>query len=764
MLDVTGQQKKNLENESHACFSVIPLPYNVCMSTGRSENSVSDSRPDPRPGSRSDLLFGLNAAQREAVVSTQSPLCILAGAGSGKTRVLTRRIAWRIAEETADPARIMAITFTRKAAGELSKRLTQLGVRERIATGTFHSIAFAQLRQFWADQNRSVPTLTQSKIRLIMPLLASRPPANTHNVQGVDLAAEIEWAKARLITPDRYAEEVQRAGRVPPLGAEAMADLYRRYEADKRRRGIIDFDDLLVMTVEAMASDKEFAARQRWRFRHLFVDEFQDVNPAQARLLDGWLGLTELNPDATITDAVDLCVVGDPNQAIYAWNGADPRFLSAFSQRFPNGGLIRLEDNYRSTPQILTVADAVLGLRTRESRPLVPHRPDGDLPTVTHYPSDLEEARGVARKLREHHHERTPWKHMAILTRTNAQLAVFEEALRAAGIPHRVRGGAAFLQQPEVLRSLSVLQDGPTHTPLMSRLSDLNDLVDELGEDPNVVKGSDGTNDRVDQIEGLIRLGHEYLGAEPHGSVAGFVQWLHGAITSRSDEPERGGDVVELATFHRSKGLEWPIVFVVGLERGFVPIGQADHQDARDEERRLLYVAVTRAERQLHCSWAASRTFGARTTARTRSLWLDNVDAAITALGSYGSTDWQTTLQSMRERMSAAKAAGVPGTPGTKRASIEVGAKADPALFERLKAWRAAEARRTGIPAFTIMHDTSLAAIAQSRPFDEAALLTVAGVGTVKVGRYGAALLAIVAETPQLGTAPAESHMSKRLA
>ncbi len=716
------------------------------------------------------LLSGLNPAQRQAVISTDHPLCILAGAGSGKTRVLTRRIAWRIAEQTADPARILAITFTRKAAGELGKRLNQLGVRERVATGTFHSIAFAQLRQYWADTHQSAPSLTQSKIRVLMPLfLATRagsPSSNT--VQGADLASEIEWAKARLITPDRYAQAVVAAGRTPPLGPEAMADLYRRYEADKKKRGLIDFDDLLLLTVQAMTSDREFAARQRWRFRHLFVDEFQDVNPVQAKLLDCWLGIPSVGDDTenieAVTDPVDLCVVGDPNQAIYAWNGADPRFLSTFTQRFPNGGLIRLEDNYRSSPQILTVADAVLGLRSRESRALVPHRPDHDVPTVTQYPSDLEEARGIARVIRDRHNAQTPWKHMAVLTRTNAQLVVFEEALRAAGIPHRVRGGAAFLQQPEVLRALSILQDGPTTIALTARLTDLDDLVAELSN-PNgesfdgELIPSEGTNDRVDQIEGVIRLGHEYLGAEPGGTVGGFLQWLHGAITSRADEPDRGGDVVELATFHRAKGLEWPVVFVAGLERGFVPIGQADQQDTRDEERRLLYVAVTRAERELHCSWAASRTFGARTTVRTRSMWLENIDAAITALTSDGSVDWQTALVAMRERMAAAKAAGVPGTPGTKRASIEVGAQADPALFERLKAWRATEARHSGVPAFTILHDTSLAAIAQVRPTDEAALLTVAGLGSVKVTRYGQAILSVVRDAAA-GLQPA----GKRLA
>ena len=688
-----------------------------------------------------ELLGGLNAAQREAVTSAAAPLCILAGAGSGKTRVLTRRMAWRIATGSADPARVLALTFTRKAAGELTRRLNQLGVRDRVAAGTFHSVAYAQLRQWWSDTGVRAPSLAESKIRLITPLLGNKRPTN---VAPVDIASEIEWAKARLITPATYSAEVSALGRRPPLGIEAMADLYDRYETDKRRKGIVDFDDLLLLIVQALEQDREFAARQQWRFRHLFVDEFQDVNPAQARLLDGWLGLEPGRPAAS-TAQIDLCVVGDPNQAIYAWNGADPRFLTGFRDRFPGAGLVRLEDNYRSTPQILTVADAVLGLGPRDSRPLRPNCNDGPVPSITAYPSDLDEARSIARAVRERHNGRTPWKHLAVLTRTNAQLLLFEEAFRAAGIPHRVRGNGAFLAQADVQRALDVLRHSPQGSTLSSRLRDLEELAAEATDAGGV--GVEGTNDRVDQIEGLIRLGNEFLGNDPLGTVTAFLAWLQATITSRADEPDRGGDIVELSTFHRSKGLEWPVVFVAGLERGFVPIGQADDDTGRSEERRLLYVAVTRAERELHCSWAQQRTFGSRTTGRTASPWVANVQAAVSSMADGATGDWRTVLRQNRERLAAAKAAGVPGVAGTPKASIQVGSGADPALYEALKAWRATESRSSGLPAFVIFHDTALAAMAQARPATPADLLALPGVGPVKVERYGAAVLRVLQET-----------------
>src|SRR5438309_1664402 len=293
-----------------------------------------------------ELLHGLNEAQRRAVTTDAAPLCILAGAGSGKTRVLTRRIAWRIANGTADPRHVLALTFTRKAAGELSGRLSALGVRDQVAAGTFHAIAYAQLRRRWADRGERPPTLVDRKVRLLAPLLAGHRSAA---VQPADLATEIEWAKARFVGPAHYEAEAGAAGRKPALPLGVMASLYERYEEEKRRRGVVDFDDLLLLCARALETDETFAASQRWRFRHLFVDEFQDVNPVQFRLLDGWRG-----------DGHDLCVVGDPNQAIFGWNGADPRYLTGFANRYPGAEVVRLDDNYRSSPQILAVADAVL--------------------------------------------------------------------------------------------------------------------------------------------------------------------------------------------------------------------------------------------------------------------------------------------------------------------------------------------------------------------------------------------------------------------
>jgi DNA helicase II / ATP-dependent DNA helicase PcrA len=684
------------------------------------------------------LLEGLNPAQASAVVSTATPLAILAGAGSGKTRVLTRRIAYRIAAETADPRHILALTFTRKAAGELGKRLQQLGVNERIASGTFHAVAYSQLRGWWNDTNQRAPQLTESKMRLVAPLVAAR---RSTAVQPVDVVSEIEWAKARLLTPDAYLAEIQRTGRKPPLGQDAMAEIYRRYEAEKTKRGVVDFDDLLVQCVHALETDRAFAARQRWQFRHLFVDEFQDVNPAQYRLLQGWLGV---DPDeAVVSDPVDLCVVGDPNQAIYAWNGADPAFLTGFTTRFRDAEVVRLEDNYRSTPQILTVADSVLGLSQRDSRALRPNRPDGPVPSITSYPSDLEEARMIARSIRDKESPRLPWSHMAILTRTNAQSLLFEEALRAAGIPHRVRGGGMFLNQPEIKSALSDLKRMPGTVPFASRITDLEEMVTEANESGRV--GAEGTNERAANLEGLVRLGNEFLGINPEGDTAAFLHWLSGVITTRADEPDRAGNVVEISTFHRAKGLEWPVVFVAGLERGFVPIGQADNQDAWDEERRLLYVAVTRAELELHCSWAKSRTFGSRTTQRNESPWVSNIQAARQSLENPTAGDWQAQLRAIRERAAQAKLAGVPGVRGARNASVQIGTNADPVVFEALKKWRATTARRTGVPAFVICHDTTLAAVAEACPIDRDTLLSLPGMGQVRVERYGEDLLAVIA-------------------
>ncbi|MBW3614992.1 MAG: UvrD-helicase domain-containing protein [Actinobacteria bacterium] len=672
----------------------------------------------------SQVTEGLNPSQHEAVTTDAAPVCILAGAGSGKTRVLTRRIAYRVLTGTADAPHVLALTFTRKAAGELRSRLAALGVRDQVVAGTFHSVAYAQLRRRWADRGEHPPALLDRKVRLIAPLLG-RHRSGSAAVQPADVAAEIEWAKARMIPASRYEDEAAAAGRKPPLPSPVMAALYERYEADKRKRGLVDFDDMLALCARALATDEEFAATQRWRFRHLFVDEFQDVNPVQFSLLTGWLG-----------DRSDLCVVGDPNQAIYSWNGADPALLTGFGRLFGTSATVRLEDNYRSTPQVLGLANAVLapsGPTPCSTPTLRATRADGALPSVQCYPTDVAEARGVAARIRRSHGPTRPWSHFAVLTRTNAQGLLFEEAFRAASIPFRVRGGGAFLNQPEVKEALADIGRLPAAVPFSSRIGELEAMV----------RSDAGTDERRLSLEGLVRLASEYASLDPQASVAGFSAWL--AATVKGDEPEAGGDAVDIVTFHRAKGLEWPAVHVAGLEKGLVPIGRADTAEAEAEERRLLYVAITRARDELSCSWAQRRTFGERSVNRSASPWMPNIEAAIRAIRSEGpSADWRRYLDRERTRLRSVDG----GRRGAKgRAVLQgLGAEPDPDVFAALKAWRAGAAKAANVPAYVIFHDTTLAAVAELRPRTRDALLSVPGLGPVKAERYGAALLALVSE------------------
>ncbi|MDQ4069847.1 MAG: ATP-dependent helicase, partial [Actinomycetota bacterium] len=567
------------------------------------------------------LLDGLDGEQLEAVTSDGAPLCILAGAGSGKTRVLTRRIAHRVASGSAQAALVLALTFTRRAAGELGRRLADLGVRPRVAAGTFHGMAYAALRSRWADRGEWAPTLLDHKARLLVSLLPRRPGVE---LQPAEIAAEIEWAKARLLTPEEYEQAVVAAARRPPLPAAAMASLFARYEDEKRRRRLVDFDDLVLLCGEALVSDLEFAATQRWRFRHLFVDEFQDVNPAQLRLLEGWLGGRD-----------DLCVVGDPDQAIYGWNGADPAALTRFPERFPGATVVHLDRTYRSSPQVVAVANAVLdGWRAPGARALRPTRPGGPVPTVTAHAGEHEEAAAVTRSLRNHHTGGRSWSEMAVLARTRAQLVVFEESLRAAGVPFRVRGASAFLDRPSVRSAVADLGSRPAHSPLTAALADLDEASHAEADA---------------DLEELGRMMAEQLALDPGASVGAFLAWLRTAVPS---EPAGDADAVDLATFHASKGLEWQVVFVVGAEAGFVPVEHADTPEARAEERRLLYVAITRAVSELHCSWAQRRTFGTRTVTRAPSPWLAMVEAAVAALSGAGpEVDWRRLLDQVRARV-----------------------------------------------------------------------------------------------------------------
>jgi DNA helicase-2/ATP-dependent DNA helicase PcrA len=578
-----------------------------------------------------DLLAGCDAEQVEAITTPATPLCVLAGAGSGKTRVLTRRIAWRVLNGSATASHVLALTFTRKAAGELRTRLAALGLPEAVTAGTFHGVALAELKRLSAEQGRRPPVVLSSKVPMLGDLLGgdlaasgSRTsarrrerapgPRGREAVRSLgDLASEIEWAKSRCLRPDELVRAAAFAGRRTTWDPADVAEVWERYERHKARRGVLDFEDLLARCTEQMASDYEFAASARWRFRHLFVDEYQDVNEAQERLLRAWLGTND-----------DLCVVGDPHQAIYSWNGSNPRAISDFCENFTNAAVCRLSVNYRSTHEVLTIAGAVLG----EVR--VPTaggaRPEGPLPTIDSYDDGRAEAAGVAEAARRARRPGRSWSQIAVLARTNAQLRVLEEAFLALGVPCRVASASALLAKPWIEAAVREASRVAGASALATWALDLRASVSARRDETATDREEDiGTDKRLDLAE-LARLADEYVAEDVMASGPGFRNWLEATV--RRDAGAGRRDEVELTTFHRAKGLEWAVVFVTGLEDGYVPIAHARDPDALAEERRLLYVACTRAEEELHCSWAAERTFSTRPVPRSPSPWLRAIEAA----------------------------------------------------------------------------------------------------------------------------------------
>lgn len=685
-----------------------------------------------RPVDPDRLLDGLDPSQRRAVTSDAQPLAILAGAGSGKTRVLTRRIAHRCTTGTADARHVLALTFTRKAAAELDSRLRAFGLRDLPAAGTFHAVAYAQLRTRWSSAGQAAPTLLDRKGRILGRILGG-----TTRVSPVDLATEIEWAKARLVGPDRYVLAAAQADRRLPVEPERVAEWFRRYEAEKRKRGLVDFDDLLSQCADAITTDPSFAAAQRWRFRHLFVDEYQDVNPLQEHLLRAWLG-----------DRPDLAVVGDPNQAIYSWNGAEPAFLTEFAARHPGAEVVALEHSYRSTPQILHTAAAVLaGGQPGARHDLQPHRPDGAVPAVVGYASDLDEANGIARAIHDHHVPGRPWSAQAVLVRTNAQASVIEAAFRRAAIPHRVRGAAQLLDDPEVRKLLGRLDK--LREPLATTLTDLEasianqradlleayedeDRFDDDGEDLGpLVDETTAAGRRIASLEQVLRLGRDLLVVDPAARTEGFSGWLR--ATLREDGPE-AADAVSILTFHAAKGLEWPVVHLAGVEAGFVPITHAKAPAEREEEQRLFYVAVTRAADVLRCTWAEQRTFGSQTVERRPSPYLAWIRGATGELA-------REVVQAP-DPLSAVAAT---------RATLERAQLGERPLHDAhvvrsgLQAWRAEVARQASVRPTVVLSDKALEAIVRTRPATLDELATVRDVGPSTRERHGARLLAVVA-------------------
>lgn len=660
------------------------------------------------------ILAGLNTEQRQAVLSPAQALVIRAGAGSGKTRVLTRRIAYGAATDALDPRRVLALTFTRKAAGELNSRLRQLGMRQSAAAGTFHAIALSQLRKQWEQNNAAPPTLLDRKFGFVARLV----PRMNDRTTPLDLIAEIEWAKARRIHPENYAAAALKHDRKPPLEPDRVAQIYEQYEDTKAKRNLIDFDDILILCGRMLQRDRNAAEAFRWSFRHIFVDEFQDVNPLQFALLKMFVG-----PEPK------LCVVGDSRQAIYAWNGADSSYLDDFNDHFPGAETVSLRQNYRSTPEILRCASAVLP--NHDS--LEPTLPSGPAPTVSNHTSDEAEARAIARALRNKHGGQTRWRDMAVLVRTNAQVAVLAEALSDAEVPVAARGEGKLIDRPEVLDAVDALRRGGQS--LSVSLDDLSTQIEaEVAEAASEDEDEEAvTSEKIQLLRAFIRLGRDHLAVDSEASLQAFVESLK---SGTHESTTAGGDRVDVTTFHQAKGLEWDVVHVAGMERGLSPIGHAKTPDAVAEEHRLIYVALTRARRHLHLHWAKERRFGDRVSKRSPSPMLDDISAAARGELGTGRSSSARKAAALRKDMSARN-----GGPRFK----PVEDTSDP-VFIALREWRLSVSRAHDVPAFVVFNDKTLHALARELPTDKASLLAVSGIGPSKAEQYGEEVLDLIAQ------------------
>ena len=543
-------------------------------------------------------LEGLDEQQRVAASLLRGPVCVLAGAGTGKTRVITHRIAHGVDTGAYSPSRVMAVTFTAKAAGEMRGRLRALGV-EGVAARTFHATALAQLNFFWPQlAGDTAPAIIDKKVRVLgqaADSLRLRLDAATLR----DVASRIEWRKVAMRTIEQDAAAFP-AGLGGALDVAALADLMRAYEKVKDERRQLDFEDVLLACAGMLESEPRVAAAVHEQYRHLTVDEFQDVSPIQNRLLELWLG-----------DRHDMCVVGDASQTIYSFAGADPRYLLEFAGRHPDAQVVRLERNYRSDPAILDVANALM-----RGRPgalvLSSARKAGGQPRVTGYPDDSAEADGVAAAIAAQVAAGVSPADIAILYRANAQSAPLLSALAARGIPASVVGGTRFFDLPEVRQAVMALR-GASVAPVETTFhAAVRDVLRSLGMTDEPPPAGGALREGWEARAAVLRLAEE----APEGTtLRGFTDVLQ---ARGRDQHEPTLQTVTLATLHAAKGLEWDHVHLIGMSEGLLPISYASGFEQIDEERRLAYVGITRAGRTLSLSW--SERSGSRMRQRSRFL------------------------------------------------------------------------------------------------------------------------------------------------
>ncbi len=686
------------------------------------------------------LIADLDDEQREAVLAPRGPVCVLAGAGTGKTRTITHRIAQLVATGHVAPGQVLAVTFTQRAAGEMRSRLRALGIGN-VQAMTFHAAAHRQLRYFWPRVIGDTGwQLLESKFAVVARGASSaRLQLTTDDVR--DVAGEIEWAKASLISPEQYPDAVAAAGRDIPLDAAKVATVYAAYESLKSRGNdvqdvaLLDFDDLLLHTAAAIEDDAAIAEEFRDRYRCFVVDEYQDVTPLQQRVLSAWLG-----------DRDDLTVVGDANQTIYSFTGASPRYLLDFSRRFPDATVVRLERDYRSTPQVVSLANRVIaaarGRVAGSKLHLVGQRDPGPEPTFREHPDEVAEAAAVAKSISLLVESGTPLAEIAVLYRINAQSEVYEEALTEAGIAYQVRGGEGFFSRQEIRQALLVLQraanrDDERDSPLPDIVRGLLEPLGLTAEPPTGTRA----RERWEALSALAELVDEEVSHRPQLDLPDLLAELRTRADARHPPVVQG---VTLASLHAAKGLEWDAVFLVGLADGTLPISHAlahgAESEAVEEERRLLYVGITRARMHLALSWSLSRNPGGRQT-RKPSRFLN---------GLAPQTQADTGPSRPRRNRGAASRCRICNSQLTTPAAIMLrrcetcAAEIDDELLLQLKDWRLRTAKEMKVPAYVVFTDNTLIAIAELLPADDAALVAIPGIGARKLEQFGPDVLELV--------------------
>ncbi|MGZ4346144.1 MAG: ATP-dependent helicase [Gaiellaceae bacterium] len=615
---------------------------------------------------RKAIFAGLNPEQRRAVEAVRGPVCILAGAGSGKTTTITRRIANQVAIGEFEPHEILAVTFTDKAATEMRERLERLGVGG-VTARTFHSAALRQLHRLGTPPER----IMSSKALLLRQLGNTLPPPYKFRPAG-DLATEVEWAKNRRLTPATYLGGL--GEHEPPIPPDLMFRIFRGYEVEKEERGFVDFEDLLESTIRLFDEDPGALAEVRSYFNAFTVDEYQDVNLLQQTLLDRWLG-----------DRDELCAVGDDYQSIYAFTGATPDYLLGLPRRFANTTVIRLEDNYRSSPEVLALANRIVPSLGGAEKILRATLPGGPEPVTRSFPAREAETAFVVDRIRALQAEGVALGQIAVLCRTNARLADFEEPFHEAKIPFQ---GAALLAREAARQLLKQLRKHDTTEVAVTVRTLARDagwrerLPEKLGE-REMVRQSD--------LGRIVRLAAEF--DDGQRTTRDFIADLEERFSSRG--VDRQG--VHLLTLHGAKGLEFEAVFIPRLEEKELPIRQAKKPHEIAEERRLFYVGLTRAKRHLALSWGGKP-----------SRFLAELDIAA------------TPARKLRE------------------------AEPDDPLYAALKRWRLERATADDLPAYVVFHNSTLAEIAGRRPRDLSELSAVPGVGPSKLERYGPEVLAVL--------------------